>query len=192
MSVNSKMTAIADKIRTLLGLTGTMGLDEMASHLGTEQSNVTAALAAIAGKGVTVPDGSNSDSLASLIAAIEAGGSIYTGSFTYESDKTFPSISIEKFGGKIPEWLMVVNTSETSATDKLRLGFHHQKSYASSGTNYCIQDSWLVYQTTYIIRKDRSNSTNQNTTVSISSGIPSLKCYAGDVYEFVAFGEMPQ
>lgn len=36
--------------------------------------NVTAALAAIADKGVTVPDGSNSDSLASLIAAIEAGG----------------------------------------------------------------------------------------------------------------------
>ena len=74
MSVNSKMTAIADKIRTLLGLTGTMGLDEMAAHLGTEQSNVTAALAAIAGKGVTVPNGSNSNSLASLIAAIEAGG----------------------------------------------------------------------------------------------------------------------
>ena len=74
MSVNSKMTAIADQIRALLGLTGTMGLDEMATHLGTEQSNVTAALAAIAGKGVTVPDGSNSDSLASLIAAIEAGG----------------------------------------------------------------------------------------------------------------------
>ena len=74
MSVNSKMTAIADKIRTLLGLTGTMGLDEMAAHLGTEQSNVTAALAAIAGKGVTVPEGSNSDSLAALIAAIEAGG----------------------------------------------------------------------------------------------------------------------
>ena len=36
--------------------------------------NVTAALAAIAGKGVTVPDGSNSDSLASLIAGIETGG----------------------------------------------------------------------------------------------------------------------
>lgn len=74
MSVNSKMTAIADQIRALLGLTGTMGLDEMATHLGTEQSNVTAALAAIADKGVTVPDGSNSDSLAALIAAIEAGG----------------------------------------------------------------------------------------------------------------------
>lgn len=36
--------------------------------------NVSAALSAIAEKGVTVPDGSNSDALASLIASIEAGG----------------------------------------------------------------------------------------------------------------------
>lgn len=36
--------------------------------------NVSAALAAIAGKGVTVPDGSTSDALAELIASIEAGG----------------------------------------------------------------------------------------------------------------------
>lgn len=36
--------------------------------------NVTAALSAIAGKGVTVPDGSNSDSLAALIESIQAGG----------------------------------------------------------------------------------------------------------------------
>lgn len=36
--------------------------------------NVTAALAAIAEKGVTVPDGSTSDALAELIASIEAGG----------------------------------------------------------------------------------------------------------------------
>lgn len=36
--------------------------------------NVTAALAAIAAKGVTVPSGSNSDDLADLIALIEGGG----------------------------------------------------------------------------------------------------------------------
>lgn len=35
MSVNSKMAAIADKIRTLLGLSGSMGLDAMATNLGT-------------------------------------------------------------------------------------------------------------------------------------------------------------
>lgn len=34
MSVNTKMTAIADKIRSLLGLTGKMGLDAMGSNLG--------------------------------------------------------------------------------------------------------------------------------------------------------------
>lgn len=36
--------------------------------------NVTAALAAIAEKGVTVPDGSNSDALHELILSIQAGG----------------------------------------------------------------------------------------------------------------------
>ena len=36
--------------------------------------NITAALSAIAEKGVTVPDGSNSDALAGLIQAIQAGG----------------------------------------------------------------------------------------------------------------------
>lgn len=36
--------------------------------------NISSALAAIADKGVTVPDGSTSDVLAELIASIEAGG----------------------------------------------------------------------------------------------------------------------
>lgn len=46
--------------------------------------NVSAALTAIADKGVTVPDGSTSDALAELIASIEAGGGakIACGSFT--------------------------------------------------------------------------------------------------------------
>lgn len=74
MSVDSKMTAIADKIRGLLGLTGEMGLDAMATNLTTEQANIDAALSAIANKGVTVPDGSTSDALAALIESIEAGG----------------------------------------------------------------------------------------------------------------------
>lgn len=53
--------------------------------------NVSAALAAIAEKGVTVPDGSNSDALAELIASIEAGGGnneikIDSGTFTPAED----------------------------------------------------------------------------------------------------------
>ena len=42
MSVNSKMTAIANKIRSLLGLTVSMGLDAMASDLETANSEVNA------------------------------------------------------------------------------------------------------------------------------------------------------
>lgn len=74
MSVNSKMTAIADKIRTLRGISGTMGLDTMATHIGNEQTAITAALAALVEKGVDVPAGSTSDALAGLIGAIESGG----------------------------------------------------------------------------------------------------------------------
>lgn len=41
MSVKSKMTAIADKIRALLGISGTMGLDAMATNLTTAQNEVS-------------------------------------------------------------------------------------------------------------------------------------------------------
>lgn len=98
MSVNSKMTAIADGIRALNGGTAALGLDAIATALDVEKTNVDAALAALAEKGVTVPTGSKSDALAGLIAAIEAGGGgsgvngldfgyeIVTGSYTPASD----------------------------------------------------------------------------------------------------------
>lgn len=40
MAVNSKLTAIADKIRSLLGISGKMGLDDMAANLGTAVNEV--------------------------------------------------------------------------------------------------------------------------------------------------------
>lgn len=46
----------------------------IASDLARIKGNINAALAAIAEKGVTVPDGSNSDALHELILSIEAGG----------------------------------------------------------------------------------------------------------------------
>lgn len=62
------------------------------------KGNIAAALDAIADKGVTVPDGSTSDALASLIARIEAGGGgtnidwrgfpVLTGTFTPSTDIT--------------------------------------------------------------------------------------------------------
>ena len=40
MSVNTKMTAIADEIRTLSGTTGTMGLDAMATNVNSANTKV--------------------------------------------------------------------------------------------------------------------------------------------------------
>lgn len=42
MALNSKMTAIADKVRSLLGVSDKMGLDDMATNLGTAVNEVNA------------------------------------------------------------------------------------------------------------------------------------------------------
>ena len=83
MSVSSKMTAIANKIRTLLGISGTMGLDAMATNLGTVQDEV---------------DGQSE--LISQIATVlsgKAGGSVPTGTketwtFTLENGNTVEKV----------------------------------------------------------------------------------------------------
>lgn len=87
MSVNSKMTAIADKIRALLGISGTMGLDAMATNLGTEQTNVTNAFTAVGNKGGTVPTSKVSGNLAAAINSIQVGSAaqIKTGTTRFYS-----------------------------------------------------------------------------------------------------------
>lgn len=57
------------------------------SEINRIKGNVTASLAEIAKKGVTAPDGANSDNLAPLVRAISAGGGDYViGSVTPASD----------------------------------------------------------------------------------------------------------
>lgn len=66
----------------------------IATDVSRIKGNITAALAAIADKGVTVPDGATSDGLADLITSIGSGNEeIYSGSITPTSDKY--SIGIE-------------------------------------------------------------------------------------------------
>ena len=73
MSVNEKMTAVADEIRVLMGGTEKMGLDAMADELGGANAAVTGALAAVTERGVTVPESANVESLAELIRQISGG-----------------------------------------------------------------------------------------------------------------------
>lgn len=59
----------------------------MQTEIDRISGNVSAALSAIAEKGVTVPDGSTSNTLAGLIASIEAGGiNAIAGTITVSSD----------------------------------------------------------------------------------------------------------
>lgn len=116
MSVNSKMTAIADATRALDGSTAALTLDGIASKLGTEKTNIAAALAAIAEKGVEVPSGSTSDALAELIASIEAGGGesvwVETGTITYSADTSRPPFPCSKK----PDIFIIFNTLSVTAT----------------------------------------------------------------------------
>lgn len=84
MSVNSAMTAIADKIRAILGISGTMGLNAMSTNLGTMQTNLNSAYTAIGNKGGTVPSSKVSGNLATAINSIPAGATVQIkrGSFT--------------------------------------------------------------------------------------------------------------
>lgn len=113
MSVNSEMTAIADLIRGLRGVSGKMGLDAMKGHLQDEQDGLDSALAALTEKGVTVPDGTKVDGLAALIAAIEAGGgsggdSGFTwGTVVPETTSSMNYVAIEHGLGKRPACLVV-------------------------------------------------------------------------------------
>lgn len=79
MSVNSKMTAIADQVRTLQGGTGKLGLDAMATQVGAANSTVTAQASLIS-------------QIASALEGKAAGGGELqhaTGTATGSGDTTF-------------------------------------------------------------------------------------------------------
>lgn len=98
------------------------------SEINRISGNVTAALAAIAEKGVSVPNGSDSDDLATLIASIEAGGS--KAKFSYGSFTVAESTSglndgynIEHGLGEMPT-SFVVWTSEKMGVVNATHSYH--------------------------------------------------------------------
>jgi len=70
MSVNAKMTAIADKIRTLDGKTGPLSLDAMAEDLDEVKADLNRAFSAVGERGGTVPAVKTSENLPEAIGTI--------------------------------------------------------------------------------------------------------------------------
>ena len=137
MSVKSKMTAIADKIRALLGITRTMGLDAMADNIQIVQNEVDAQgaiithiseLASTKAQGI-VPTGwlgitengmYNVTEYANIDVYIppylpNAINAITSGTFTFETDHTSENgnFSIEHGLGRIPNFFFVFADSTT-------------------------------------------------------------------------------
>ena len=102
MSVNSKMTAIANPIRTLAGKTGKMGLDAMADNLDNAVTEVDEQAALIqqikdtlankaAGGGVELPTLTNPGSASDLRVGkqlIDQYGSVVDGTNKFRDIKT--------------------------------------------------------------------------------------------------------
>lgn len=92
-----------------------MSIQSEITRLETAKSAIAAA---IAGKGVTVPDGTMLDGIASLIESIEggvAGCTIRSGSFTPASDPTY-GYTVTHGLGKIPEVFLCWITQKITGT----------------------------------------------------------------------------
>lgn len=149
--------------------------------------NVTAALAAIADKGVIVPDGSTSDALAGLIASIEAGGGAKAsrGTFVPSSDVNLSTeVAVEHNSGFIPDIYFLFSASS--------------KALLFVGGKYkCIfpGDERDEYGAAYSLQKDNyslqsvniANFPASETIFYVRSGY-SHKMYAGVEYLWYAIG----
>ena len=101
------------------------------------QSAKAAIKAAIEGKGVTVPEATLLDGMASLIESIEAGGSgnLAAGTFTTTDDITSNIVINHNLGVK-PNFIIVLSTSFNaySAQDPKMLSFYYI--FQASSTTY--------------------------------------------------------
>ena len=104
--------------------------------------NVSAALSAIAEKGVTVTDGSTSDALASLIASIEAGGGKIANG-TYTPNGTTSSIIFNHGLGVLPNLIVAYTTAsieELSVSRSLKgvIYYNGDRSLQTTEAQLCI------------------------------------------------------
>lgn len=137
--------------------------------------NVTAALTAIADKGVSVPDGSTSDALAELIASIEAGGGydVIAGTFTLGSDSAMYQITnsgdlTTTTGNPLVKYGVLI--SEQADTD------------ISNPSNYCSIVTFGDIQKSVLTRGYNSSYTRSKFSTSYGIYISCGYLFAGEYY----------
>lgn len=130
--------------------------------------NVSDALTAIAAKGVTIPTGSNSDDLATLISQIQQGG----GSGIVITD------TLDTNGGIIREITAVDLSSDTVTADKLLSGYtaHNRLGEAVTGT----------YSNTYMAKIVSNTATSLNSATGVKLNGTRKSITVGSTFTFSA------
>lgn len=138
--------------------------------------NVSAALSAIAEKGVTVPDGSTSDALAELITSIEAGGGGYdviAGTFTPASDcYMYEIINSGDLTTTTGNYLVKygILLSEQADTD------------ISTSSNYCSIATFGDIQKSVLTRGYNSSYTRSKISTTYGLYVSQGRLYTGEYY----------
>lgn len=198
MSVNSKMTAINDEIRSLVGVTGTMGLDAMAANLGTAVSEndqqavlIQQIKAALEGKmAVTLPYLSTPGTAGDLLNGkqlIDGNGNVVTGTLVPASGfviktGTTTSNSINTGLSDIEQFF--IYKESVNATGLIRM--HYDK---NGKTNRMYASSWSSSGTKAIVnRTDGGLTVNGGSVTITATAANSGGLTSNTTYTWVAVG----
>lgn len=153
----------------------------IASDWARIKGNINAALAAIAEKGVTVPDGSTSDALHDLILSIEAGGDsgfakVATGTITPSSDLT--SLRVDHGFGVTPDFALIYWKGSVTGPYSVILSMESENRAVGVG-----------YISGYLASNTSPTKNTQSITfkVAVKNGSSKSNCYfrSGDSYRWV-------
>lgn len=136
-------------------------------------SNITTALTAVADKGVEVPEGANSDSLASLVASIEAGGgkALYG---TYTPSSGLRNFTVTHNFGAVPNLIMYVSTAFTTARKYMGVVVNNEHYNVNASTNGDGESTLSSLTGTLDITGAATTSSQGNYTVAHNATVDSV------------------
>ena len=136
--------------------------------------NITAALAAVAEKGVTVPDGSNSDALAELIARIEAGGGVgskleFSTLIPSENVSISSPLTVSHSLGKLPNIVCVFTCDSIEKSSfGVRISIYYVPEFIVGNSNK-FYSCGAYYSTSWQVKSASSESNSGSLGLLLSS-----------------------
>lgn len=198
MSVNELLTGMAKSIRSMLGITGTMSLEEMAGHIDEESQNIKDAFQALTALGVPVPTYPNSTNLLEAVQNIgDSEFVVETGEFSTSSS----TYTVQHGLNSKPIFIMLVHESGyTSNCTKdmvlMAVGINglgvYSVSFDYTSDSYS-QLRYGYYKSTNAYNPSSPISQISDTSVRFGyANIGYLKPGAGETYQYAICGFKPK